>query len=665
MFSHRSLVSTSNLAFLISGIICIGACGQDAAAPPVANESSSITTRVAREFLPAGAGHRLPLTAQQRSQAAVSRFDYSTTLVGTSGNVTVYYATSLGGQGQSEAQQLLNHVAGPYGDMQNIFGISGGAVNLIVAPLSGANDGGGGAYHYGCDFTSGGDLYVDATFANTTVDPIAWEIGLYIAELSESFMGPQNAGWGCGSSNGEGLSRYLAEYVMAPNQIPSWGLTAPSWAAAGFPDWISATEGTDGDYQSTGAAVAYIYWVLTQGYSITSIVQTGGSTLSANYQSLTGASNAYTALTSALSGIAVTTDNPWGVKAEVGVRNVKLDVNGDAVGDLLIVDAAGSYLYLGSTSGGFTGDAWVRNDLPINAVTYFPGDFNGDGFTDLIIQTNGGSYEYLGQSDGGFTPDAWVRTDLPLGRASYVVGDFNGDTVDDLIIVTADGSYEYTGLTTGGFTGDVWVRHDLTLSNVGYVVGDFNGDTRADVIIETSGGSYEYTGLAAGGFTPDVWVRTDLPLGSVDYTVGDFDGDALADLIIQTANGSYEYTGLPGGGFTGDVWVRTDLPRGIARYIPGNFNGDSSTDVIIETGGGSYEYIGQTSGGLTGEVWVRTDLPISVVDYFPRDFNWDGAADVIIQTAGGSYEYTGLSSNGFTGDVWVRGDLPLHTVAYF
>src|SRR6202023_3564561 len=62
------------------------------------------------------------------------------------------------------------------------FGIAGGAVEVIVAPLSGKNDGSGGAYHYGCDFTSGGVLYLDATFANTTVDPLNLEVGLYVAE---------------------------------------------------------------------------------------------------------------------------------------------------------------------------------------------------------------------------------------------------------------------------------------------------------------------------------------------------------------------------------------------------------------------------------------------------------------------------------------------------
>ena len=92
----------------------------------------------------------------------------------------------------------------PYLDMESFFGINGGAVQVIIAPLSGNNDGSGGAYHYGCDFVSGGTLYLDATFA-ATINPVDLEVALYVAELSECFMGAQGKGWGCGYSNGEGL----------------------------------------------------------------------------------------------------------------------------------------------------------------------------------------------------------------------------------------------------------------------------------------------------------------------------------------------------------------------------------------------------------------------------------------------------------------------------
>ena len=191
-----------------------------------------------REFLPADAVRPERVTPPEGVAAAL---DFPSTPVGTVGQITVEYATSLGQNGQTLAQQLLSLVDPPYTEMGSFFGVAGGAVTVIAAPLSGHNDGSGGAYHYGCDFTSGGVLYLDATFANTTIDPADLELSLYVAELSEAFMGAQGTGWGCGSSNGEGLSRYLAEVMPPPGSFPAWGVTGPSWATAGFPDWVSRT----------------------------------------------------------------------------------------------------------------------------------------------------------------------------------------------------------------------------------------------------------------------------------------------------------------------------------------------------------------------------------------------------------------------------------------
>ena len=241
-----------------------------------------------REFLPHGA-ERPVRTAEQMKAASIAAlgFDYPATQVGVTGNITVSYDPALGSQGQALAKELLNVALAPYQQMQENFGIKGGAVTVIVSPLSGKNDGSGGAYHYGCDFSSGGVLYVDATFANTTLNPLDLEVGLYIAELSESFMGAQGKGWGCGSSNGEALSRFLAENCP-PGVIPSWGYTVPTWVSAGFPDWISETESTDRDYNSIGAGVAYLYWMRWQGFNITQITRAGGATLADNYKTLTG-----------------------------------------------------------------------------------------------------------------------------------------------------------------------------------------------------------------------------------------------------------------------------------------------------------------------------------------------------------------------------------------
>jgi hypothetical protein len=175
--------------------------------------------RIFRKLLPLGGRHKA--RPQEQLAAASVGFNYPATQVGVAGNVAVYYDPALGAPGLSLARQLLGMVTRPYQDMQNWFGISGGAVSVVIAPLSGNHDGSGGAYHYGCDFTSGSTLYLDATFANTSVNPLDLEVGLYVAELSECFMDPQG-GWDCGYGNGEGLSRFCAEQEMPAGTLSAY-----------------------------------------------------------------------------------------------------------------------------------------------------------------------------------------------------------------------------------------------------------------------------------------------------------------------------------------------------------------------------------------------------------------------------------------------------------
>ncbi len=60
-------------------------------------------------------------------------------------------------------------------------GIPGGNVTVSIVPRSAANDGSGGSYHNGCDFATGADLYIDATFLSTNVDPLDLAVGMYVA----------------------------------------------------------------------------------------------------------------------------------------------------------------------------------------------------------------------------------------------------------------------------------------------------------------------------------------------------------------------------------------------------------------------------------------------------------------------------------------------------
>src|ERR1700693_2377690 len=145
--------------------------------PPAAvcdNSGYRGLTGTHRDFIAHGAV-RKARTPEQLNAAAPS-LNYPATLVGSVGNMTLFYDPALGAPGLALAQQFLNVANRPYQDMVSFFGINGGAVQVVIAPLSGNNDGSGGAYHYGCDFVSGGTMYLDATFASTTIDPVDLQV---------------------------------------------------------------------------------------------------------------------------------------------------------------------------------------------------------------------------------------------------------------------------------------------------------------------------------------------------------------------------------------------------------------------------------------------------------------------------------------------------------
>jgi hypothetical protein len=310
--------SLFQFSVLVGGLIAAAGCASSA--PDGASESAEavVGARPAKVMLPTTSTATATPTlrsARHLSAAATDNFDYPTKKVGTVGDITVLYDPDLGSPGLDLAKKLLTAVSTPYDDMKTLFASPGAAHTVIVAPVSGNNDGTGGAYHYGCDFDSGGVLYVDATFASTSVDPLNLEVALYVAELSEAFMGAQGGGWNCGGSNGEGLSRYLAETETPWGTLAAFS-TGQRWAAAGFTDWVSRTEPTDQNAISTGCAVVYIDWMRSKGFTTAQIVQAAGATLADNYNTLTGKTTGAADLIAAARAATIHDDDPFGVSSQ-------------------------------------------------------------------------------------------------------------------------------------------------------------------------------------------------------------------------------------------------------------------------------------------------------------------------------------------------------------
>jgi hypothetical protein len=251
-----------------------------------------------------------PLRPPRAGAPAWPTFAGTAQLVGTSSSgVTVYVDPTLGDPGLQNAKSLLSSADTVVAQNNAIFAIAGGAVDVIVYALGGVTDGTGGADHGGCDFTAGNAIELDASFGSPNRI-----VGLFEAELSECAMN----GSLCGFSTGEALSRWCAT-VVSSNALADFA-TAPAWAQAGMPDWVTKTEQTDQDGVSTGCGMAFISWLLSQGEHLAQIAQAmvklgDSGTLAALYAQLTGdaATNAWPKFQAAVNALpgGVTTDDPF------------------------------------------------------------------------------------------------------------------------------------------------------------------------------------------------------------------------------------------------------------------------------------------------------------------------------------------------------------------
>jgi hypothetical protein len=226
-----------------------------------------------------------------------------------SGRVTVYVDPTLGQPALQNAHDLIQDADRVVAANDAIFGTTGGPVSVVLFALNGDTDGTGGADHGACDYINGAAIEVDVSFGNA-----ARVSALFEAELSECSMG----GNLCGESTGEGLSRWCAA-VVGNNALADFA-TAPTWVSDGMTNYVDKTDPTDQNPDSTGCTMAFLSWLMSQGYSLDHIapamVSLGDSgTLAQLYAQLTGnaASEAkpkFYAAVNALPG-GVTNDDPF------------------------------------------------------------------------------------------------------------------------------------------------------------------------------------------------------------------------------------------------------------------------------------------------------------------------------------------------------------------
>lgn len=251
-----------------------------------------------------------PGPGPRRAGRPVTHFDYPVHPLYTESGVTVCVADVLGGAGDAAAAAMRPDVTEAVKFLQTVFkGYTVPTTNLLMVPLSGQNDGSGGAYHYGCDAT---DLYCDASLSDAGMRTVA----LWVAEASEVMQAVQAKGWDCGASHGEGLSRLHAEACF-PSVLDDYN-TFRYWLDGKRPNWVDASEPTDTNAESTGCAVGFLFWLASKGIPLDQITGAAGENLAQVYKNLTGSDSAWDDFSQACqdrwtqgqpSGI--NTDDPW------------------------------------------------------------------------------------------------------------------------------------------------------------------------------------------------------------------------------------------------------------------------------------------------------------------------------------------------------------------
>jgi hypothetical protein len=238
-----------------------------------------------------------------RSQA------HGTTNTGRFQGGAVQVDTTLGQQGADVAAAVLKAAADDYARVAGLFpGVNAPQVLISIERLSPGSDGTGGAWHTTCQDAT---LHVDASFGSPQRTSALW-----IAEFAEVMMANQGQGWDCGNTNGEGLSRVIAEWAY-PGALDDYE-TASAWLDGSRPDYVDQGVGNDTDDQSNGCAVLFIWWLVSLGYDLPAVIAAGSSTLASTYSQLTGKDGAWDAFFLAAeqqwpagSPSGVTTDNPW------------------------------------------------------------------------------------------------------------------------------------------------------------------------------------------------------------------------------------------------------------------------------------------------------------------------------------------------------------------
>ncbi len=360
-----------------------------------------------------------------------------------------------------------------------------------------------------------------------------------------------------------------------------------------------------------------------------------------------------------------------------------IDMNGDAIPDIVAAGPNGLYISYGRKDGSFT-SAFAPE---VTEVIGYPtvADFNGDGIPDIAATGDTAIKLSLGKGDGTFSaPTALsnnngaINFSAPLSptNAHILHGDFNGDGKLDILAIGSSSIYQNDPYILFGH-GDGTFDAPRVVPNTSTVVPmfpqladdavfDINHDGRSDILSSNttlglsapSAQIYFSLSNGDGSFrTVSTTVPSDLLQGTFDYVtfpaLADFNHDGKLDAAYGSLTNAYVVNGHGDGTFD---TTSTPLPipsiSGVTSVetlsvTTGDFDGDGNQDFAVladyygtPTAPGNHPlstaawiFYGNGNSTFSAPVLAAT-FNHNFTNIAAADLNNDGLADIVVKTSG-------------------------------
>jgi hypothetical protein len=314
------------------------------------------------------------------------------------------------------------------------------------------------------------------------------------------------------------------------------------------------------------------------------------------------------------------------------------DLDGDGVGDVLILDRSGDHSHLvvreATTAGTLRRERAYELALthPIAGVV---DDFTLDGHLDVVVVGSSEGILLVGDGAGGFARRVTFSPGEAIGAVTS--GDFTGDGRPDLILA-AGGPARLILLRGAGSEGfgsqqTVALRPARRGGDPRAIrLADLNADGRLEVVVAWAGdapGVTIFSGSADGTWRPlqDI----DLPLASppTDLAVADCDLDGIADIALSTATGDvFLIRGISAGSFRAEAVASVGgLPTSL---VTGHFDADGYTDLALAVPAENRVVVllGDGRGGFSSP--LALDVESEPVVLMATRLNRDALDDIVI-----------------------------------